>query len=48
MKDVDANRILYVKQNLVMGDGTFCRERGGSDSFTQEVPLFGNQRQTLM
>ena len=48
MKDVDATRILYVKRNLMMGDGTFYQKRGGSDSSTQEVPLFGNQRQTTM
>jgi hypothetical protein len=27
MKDVDANRIFYVKRNLVMGDGTFYQNK---------------------
>ena len=30
MKDVDANRILYVKRNLVMGDGTFYQKKNES------------------
>jgi hypothetical protein len=47
MKDVDANRILYVKQNLVMGDGKFYRMRDDGDSSTQEVTRF-YQRQTIM
>ena len=48
MGNVDANRILYVKQNFVMGDGKFHRMRGVGDSPIQEVALFVYQRQTIM